>query len=99
MREEERRLFPLSTIGSVVQLFRLQLSGPEEPDIALLSIVSGCVENSLTSPRTGGVAEVSDRLWRGCGLYCRMSRRMQAPWTREQSTLRSLRCVRTVVNH
>ena len=59
MREEERRLFPLSTIGSVVQLFRLQLSGSEEPDIALLSIVSGCVENSLTSPRIGGVAEVS----------------------------------------
>lgn len=58
MREEERRLFPLTTIGGVVQLFRLQLMGEEDPNIALLSIVSGCIENSMTSPRTGAVTEV-----------------------------------------
>lgn len=57
MREEERRLFPLTTIGGVVQLFRLQLMGEEEPNIALLSIVAGCIENSMTSPRTGAVTE------------------------------------------
>ena len=64
MREEERRLFPLTTIGGVVQLFRLQLMGEEEPNIALLSIVAGCIENSMTSPRTGTVTEVGTcTLW------------------------------------
>ena len=59
MREETRRLFPLSTIGSVVQLFRYELTHSDhDPDIVLLSIVAGCIENSMTSPRTGAVSEV-----------------------------------------
>ena len=59
MREETRRLFPLSTIGSVVQLFRNELThSHHDPDIVLLSIVAGCIENSMTSPRTGAVSEV-----------------------------------------
>jgi len=58
MREEERSLFPLSTIGNVVHLFRLELTDDHhDPDIVLLSIVVGCIENSLTSPRTGAVSE------------------------------------------
>jgi len=58
MREEERSLFPLSTIGNVVHLFRLELTDDHhDPDIVLLSIVAGCIENSLTSPRTGTVSE------------------------------------------
>lgn len=52
MLEEDRRLFPLTTIGGVLQLFRHQLTRDREPDIALLSIVAGCIENSMTSPRT-----------------------------------------------
>lgn len=59
MREEARRLFPLATIGSVVQLFRDELTHSDhDPDIVLLSIVAGCIENSMTSPRTGAVSEV-----------------------------------------
>jgi len=58
MREEERGLFPLATIGSVVQLFRYELTHSDhDPDIVLLSIVAGCIENSMTSPRTGTVSE------------------------------------------
>ena len=64
MREEERSLFPLSTIGNVVHLFRLELTDDHhDPDIVLLSIVAGCIENSLTSPRTGTVSEVGDRIF------------------------------------
>jgi len=52
MREEDRRLFPLVTVGSVVQLFRQQLTGgEEEPDLTLLSVVAGCVENCMTAVR------------------------------------------------
>ena len=59
MREEARRLFPLATIGSVVPLFRDALTHSDhDPDIVLLSIVAGCIENSMTSPRTGAVSEV-----------------------------------------
>ena len=59
MREEERRLFPLANIGSVVQLFKYELTlDDHDPDIVLLSIVAGCIENSMTSPRTGSVSEV-----------------------------------------
>jgi len=50
MREEDRRLFPLVTVGSVVQLFRQQLTGgEEEPDLTLLSVVAGFVENCMTA--------------------------------------------------
>ena len=64
MREEERSLFPLSTIGNVVHLFRLELTDDHhDPDIVLLSIVAGCIENSLTSPRTGTVSEVGNRIF------------------------------------
>jgi menin len=59
MRDEDRLLFPLPTIGAVVQLFRHQLTGQREPDLALLSIVAGCVENTMTTPRSGGLSEVS----------------------------------------
>jgi len=51
MREEDANLFPLTTIGGVLQLYRQQLTGDHEPDIALLSIVTGFVENSMTSSR------------------------------------------------
>jgi len=60
MREEDKRLFPLSTIGGVVQLFRQQLTGDLEPDLTLLSIVAGCVENSMTSSRNITVSPVSN---------------------------------------
>ena len=60
MRDEDKRLFPLSNIGGVVQLFRQQLTGDLEPDLTLLSIVAGSVENSMTSSRNISVSPVSN---------------------------------------
>ncbi|KAJ8927114.1 hypothetical protein NQ314_020387 [Rhamnusium bicolor] len=42
-------LFPITNISTVVHLFRNELENTPEPDIALLSIVAGVIENSLTS--------------------------------------------------
>jgi len=49
MREEDKKLFPLITVGSVVQLFRQQLTNGSSPDLVLLSVVVGHVENCMTS--------------------------------------------------
>ncbi|CAG9854219.1 unnamed protein product [Phyllotreta striolata] len=48
-RDIDKALFPIKSINTVVQLFRNQLESPSVPDLALLSIVSGVIENSLTS--------------------------------------------------
>lgn len=50
-REEDRKLFPLTTVGGVVQLFRQQLTGDRDPDLVLLSVVTGFVENCMTNPK------------------------------------------------
>ncbi|KAK3914605.1 Menin [Frankliniella fusca] len=47
-----RQLFPLRDISSVVQVFTDEVEKSTEPDLALLSIVSGAVENSLTCNRS-----------------------------------------------
>ena len=49
--EEDKGLFPLQSISSVVQIFQNQLENSVEPDLALLSIVVGAIENSLTCNR------------------------------------------------
>ncbi|CAB3368480.1 Hypothetical predicted protein [Cloeon dipterum] len=49
--------FPLADVASIVRLFRQQLETPE-PDLALLSIVVGAVENSLTCSRPASFDEV-----------------------------------------
>lgn len=44
------KLFPLRTIPDVLKLFRQQLTNRvEEPDLTLLSIVTGLIEHSLTT--------------------------------------------------
>uniref|UniRef100_A0A2M3Z431 Menin n=1 Tax=Anopheles braziliensis TaxID=58242 RepID=A0A2M3Z431_9DIPT len=44
------KLFPLRAIPDVIKLFRQQLSNrEEEPDLTLLSIVTGLIEHSLTT--------------------------------------------------
>lgn len=44
------KLFPLRTIPDVMKLFRQQLTNRvEEPDLTLLSIVTGLIEHSLTT--------------------------------------------------
>ncbi|XP_039283982.1 menin [Nilaparvata lugens] len=50
-RQVDRRIFPLQDITSVVQLFRKELVGKQDPDLTLLSIIVGAVENSLTCNR------------------------------------------------
>ncbi|XP_045599748.1 menin isoform X1 [Procambarus clarkii] len=52
---EERALFPLSDIEAVVNLFRLHLQKNREPNLAILSIIVGHIENTLTCSR--GVSE------------------------------------------
>lgn len=47
-----RQLFPLRDISSVVKLFKDEIEKSPDPDLALLSIVSGAVENSLTCNRS-----------------------------------------------
>jgi len=51
MREEDKKLFPLTTVGSVVQLFRQQLTHGSSPDLVLLSVVVGHVENCMTNAK------------------------------------------------
>ncbi|KAI4463981.1 menin [Holotrichia oblita] len=46
--DRDKVLFPLKNISSVVEIFKNQLESNHEPDLALLSIIAGAVENSLT---------------------------------------------------
>lgn len=46
--EKISKLFPLKSISDVVQLFKLHLESAKEPDLTLLSIVTGIIENTLT---------------------------------------------------
>lgn len=50
-RDRDKQHFPLQNIQSVVTLFRDQLEDNHQPNLALLSIVLGVVENSLTVNR------------------------------------------------
>lgn len=47
----DTRLFPLKDIPSIIEVFKSQMDGPKEPDLALLSIVVGAVENTMTCTR------------------------------------------------
>ena len=49
-KELDRPLFPLSTVGQVRNLFEAHLKRPQ-PNLALLSLVAGYVENSLTQAK------------------------------------------------
>ncbi|KAK0058442.1 menin [Biomphalaria pfeifferi] len=50
-RDKVKKHFPLTDIKSVINLFKEQLESNEEPNLALLSIVLGCIENTLTLNR------------------------------------------------
>ena len=50
-REREKRHFPLQDVRSVVNLFRDQLENNDQPNLALLSIILGVIENALTVNR------------------------------------------------
>ena len=47
--DEEKKLFPLVRVSSVVSLFRSVLHRTCEPDLALFSIIIGYIENTLTN--------------------------------------------------
>ncbi|XP_023029830.1 menin 1 [Leptinotarsa decemlineata] len=49
IRDVDKAFFPIKSINTVIDLFRNQLENVREPDLALLSIVTGVIENSLTS--------------------------------------------------
>lgn len=46
--DEILKLFPLKSISDVVRLFKVHLETAKEPDLTLLSIVTGIIENTLT---------------------------------------------------
>lgn len=56
-RDREKKHFPLTDIASVVNLFKEQIDGPDEPNLALLSITLGCIENTLTLNRAVSASE------------------------------------------
>ena len=47
---EQQGLFPLRSVADVVRLFALELD-KQRPSVALLSVVAGSVEHSLTAVR------------------------------------------------
>jgi len=49
--KEDRKHFPLRSTDAVVALFREHLADRKEPNLTLLSVVLGALENSLTSNR------------------------------------------------
>lgn len=51
--EEIVKLFPLKSISDVVRLFKVHLETAKEPDLTLLSIVTGIIENTLTGKCNG----------------------------------------------
>lgn len=51
--DEVSKLFPLKSISDVVRLFKVHLENVKEPDLTLLSIVTGFIENTLTGKCNG----------------------------------------------
>lgn len=56
----DQNIFPLQDIPSVVKVFKQQLTQDQEPNLALLSIIAGAVENSLTCNRNFTVEKDAD---------------------------------------
>lgn len=57
--DEDKALFPIKDVSSIVQIFHNQLESSVEPDLALLSILVGVIENSLTCDRNSVSEDVS----------------------------------------
>ncbi len=54
------KFFPLQDVSEVVQLFKYEMEDTNEPDLALLSIVVGSIENLLTCNRSSVTANETD---------------------------------------
>ncbi|XP_066942616.1 menin isoform X4 [Macrobrachium rosenbergii] len=59
LSSEERAMFPLTDIKSVVKLFTTHLNKNKEPNLAILSIIVGHIENTLTCARGTAGQETS----------------------------------------
>lgn len=58
-RDDVHKLFPLKNTADVIKLFRQHLEHTDDPDLTLLSIVTGIIENTLTSKCAIPVSEPS----------------------------------------
>lgn len=62
LTESVKRHFPLQSVRDVIQLFKSQIENHDEPNLALLSIVTGFIENLLTCNRTQPLQTDDDAL-------------------------------------
>ena len=53
LSDEEQSIFPLKDTCSVVKLFKTHLEKNKEPNLAILSLIIGYIENTLTCSRPG----------------------------------------------
>lgn len=62
LTEIVKRHFPLQSVRDVIQLFKSQIENQDEPNLALLSIVTGFIENLLTCNRAQPLPTDDDAL-------------------------------------
>ncbi|ELT99454.1 hypothetical protein CAPTEDRAFT_23022, partial [Capitella teleta] len=55
--EADKQRFPLRSVQEVVDLFNHHLANSDEPNLALLSVILGCIEHDLTVNRGLATAE------------------------------------------
>nr|CAG4643119.1 EOG090X0424 [Ilyocryptus agilis] len=61
LTDDERSLFPLKTVPAVVSLFQNILKRTCQPDLALLSVIVGYIENTMTASCAVTPALASDK--------------------------------------
>lgn len=62
LTESVKRHFPLQSARDVIQLFKSQIENQDEPNLALLSVVTGFIENLLTCNRVQPLQTDDDAL-------------------------------------
>lgn len=62
LTESVKRHFPLQSVRDVIQLFKSQIENQDEPNLALLSVVTGFIENLLTCNRVQPLQTDDDAL-------------------------------------
>ncbi|XP_794534.2 menin [Strongylocentrotus purpuratus] len=60
IRDETRKLFPVDNVRAILKIFRSELEGDHEPNLTVLSVVVGMVENILTSNRASSQGQAAD---------------------------------------
>lgn len=80
LSSEELALFPLRNIDSVVKLFKIHIEKNREPNLAILSIILGYIENTLTCSRG------SEALHSGTHVTSNDDLRSDLQWDENSST-------------